>query len=100
MIAGGSMGTASWTWAVGNASTPCGNGPRTASPDAGVTAEVATGDDIGGSRDRAGFSFGAQFAEVHVDVDTGEVRVPHMIGVFAAGRISTRSPPGPSSSAA
>jgi len=32
-------------------------------------------------------AFGAQFAEVHVDRDTGEVRVPRMTGVFAAGRI-------------
>jgi xanthine dehydrogenase YagR molybdenum-binding subunit len=32
-------------------------------------------------------AFGAQFVEVRVDVDTGEVRVPRMVGVFAAGRI-------------
>jgi xanthine dehydrogenase YagR molybdenum-binding subunit len=32
-------------------------------------------------------AFGAQFAEVRVDVDTGEVRVPRLLGVFAAGRI-------------
>ena len=32
-------------------------------------------------------AFGAQFAEVAVDVDTGEVRVPRLLGVFAAGRI-------------
>ena len=32
-------------------------------------------------------AFGAQFAEVRVDADTGEVRVPRMLGVFAAGRI-------------
>jgi xanthine dehydrogenase YagR molybdenum-binding subunit len=31
--------------------------------------------------------FGAQFAEVAVDRDTGEVRVRRMLGVFAAGRI-------------
>jgi xanthine dehydrogenase YagR molybdenum-binding subunit len=31
--------------------------------------------------------FGAQFAEVGVDRDTGEVRVRRMLGVFAAGRI-------------
>ncbi len=29
----------------------------------------------------------AQFAEVRVDADTGEVRVPRLLGVFAAGRI-------------
>ncbi len=32
-------------------------------------------------------SFGAQFAEVRVHEDTGEVRVPRLLGVFAAGRI-------------
>src|SRR5581483_6384564 len=29
----------------------------------------------------------AQFAEVRVDRDTGEVRVPRMLGVFSVGRI-------------
>ena len=32
-------------------------------------------------------SFGAQFAEVRVHEDTGQVRVPRLLGVFAAGRI-------------
>jgi xanthine dehydrogenase YagR molybdenum-binding subunit len=32
-------------------------------------------------------AFGAHFAEVGVDADTGEVRVRRMLGVFAAGRI-------------
>jgi xanthine dehydrogenase YagR molybdenum-binding subunit len=31
--------------------------------------------------------FGAHFAEVGVDMDTGEIRVRRMLGVFAAGRI-------------
>ena len=33
------------------------------------------------------YSFGAQFAEVRVAEDTGEVRVPRLLGVFDAGRI-------------
>lgn len=33
------------------------------------------------------YSSGAQFAEVRVDPDTGEIRVPRMLGVFSAGRI-------------
>jgi xanthine dehydrogenase YagR molybdenum-binding subunit len=33
------------------------------------------------------YSFGAQFAEVRVHEDTGEVRVPRLLGVFDAGRI-------------
>jgi xanthine dehydrogenase YagR molybdenum-binding subunit len=32
-------------------------------------------------------AFGAQFAEVRVREDTGEVRVPRMVGVFDGGRI-------------
>jgi xanthine dehydrogenase YagR molybdenum-binding subunit len=32
-------------------------------------------------------SFGAHFAEVGVDADTGEIRLRRMLGVFAAGRI-------------
>jgi xanthine dehydrogenase YagR molybdenum-binding subunit len=32
-------------------------------------------------------SYGAHFAEVGVDVDTGEVRLRRMLGVFAAGRV-------------
>lgn len=33
------------------------------------------------------YAFGAQFAEVRVCEETGEVRVPRLLGVFAAGRI-------------
>jgi xanthine dehydrogenase YagR molybdenum-binding subunit len=33
------------------------------------------------------YAFGAQFAEVRVRKDTGEVRVPRLLGVFDAGRI-------------
>jgi xanthine dehydrogenase YagR molybdenum-binding subunit len=32
-------------------------------------------------------AFGAHFVEVRVDADTGEIRVPRMLGMFAAGRI-------------
>ena len=32
-------------------------------------------------------SYGAQFAEVGVDADTGEVRLRRMLGVFTAGRV-------------
>jgi xanthine dehydrogenase YagR molybdenum-binding subunit len=38
-------------------------------------------------RDVSRHAFGAQFAEARVDIDTGEVRVPRLLGVFAAGRI-------------
>jgi xanthine dehydrogenase YagR molybdenum-binding subunit len=35
----------------------------------------------------AHFSYGAHFAEVGVDADTGEIRLRRMLGVFDAGRI-------------
>jgi xanthine dehydrogenase YagR molybdenum-binding subunit len=33
------------------------------------------------------WAFGAQFAEVHIHAETGEIRVPRLTGAFAAGRI-------------
>jgi xanthine dehydrogenase YagR molybdenum-binding subunit len=44
-----------------------------------------TAANLSGDYSHAGF--GAHFAEVGVDRDTGEVRVRRMLGVFAAGRI-------------
>ncbi|WP_152205002.1 xanthine dehydrogenase family protein molybdopterin-binding subunit [Marinobacter changyiensis] len=46
--------------------------------------EVEPGDD---HDNYSQHSYGAQFAEVHVDRDTGEVRVQRLLGVFSAGRI-------------
>jgi xanthine dehydrogenase YagR molybdenum-binding subunit len=90
MIAGGSMGTASWTWAIAEAARAlrsqidqCGG----VVPAGGLHAEADTTDSIDAMPDASRFSFGAQFAEARVDVDTGEVRVPRLLGVFAAGRI-------------
>ena len=44
---------------------------------------------LGGSnlKDRMQFAFGAHFVEVRIDRSTGQIRVPRMVGVFAAGRI-------------
>ncbi len=44
---------------------------------------------IGGAKlpDRMQFAFGAQFVEVRVNARTREIRVPRMVGAFAAGRI-------------
>jgi len=43
----------------------------------------------GGSmmKDRMQFAFGAQFVEVRIDRWTGRIRVPRLVGAFAAGRI-------------
>ncbi len=90
MIAGGSMGNASWTWAVTDACRTLREQIAArdgAIPAGGLHAESATGDAIDALPDHARYSFGAQFAEVRVDTDTGEVRVPRLLGVFAAGRI-------------
>lgn len=38
-------------------------------------------------RDFSQHTYGAHFAEVAVDADTGEIRLRRMLGVFAAGRI-------------
>ena len=56
-----------------------------AAPD-GLSADgkVATADTY---KTHSQHSFGAHFAEVGVDCDTGEVRLRRMLGVFAAGRI-------------
>ncbi len=37
--------------------------------------------------DALSWGFGAQFAEVHVHAETGEIRVPRLVGAFAAGRV-------------
>lgn len=37
--------------------------------------------------DALSWAFGAQFAEVHVHAETGEIRVPRLTGAFAAGRV-------------
>ena len=57
-----------------------------AAGEAGLSAEDAI--EFGDLRKKyAQATFGAHFAEVGVDADTGEVRVRRMSGVFAAGRI-------------
>ncbi len=44
---------------------------------------------MGGAKmkDRMQFAFGAQFVEVRVNMRTREVRVPRLVGAYAAGRI-------------
>jgi xanthine dehydrogenase YagR molybdenum-binding subunit len=91
MSAGGSMGTPSWSWAVGNACRELRERlegtHRGVVPAGGLTARADTTEEVGLLGRYASYSFGAQFVEARVDIDTGEVRVPRMLGVFAAGRI-------------
>ncbi len=44
---------------------------------------------VGGAKmkDRIQFAFGAQFVEVRINARTREIRVPRMVGAFAAGKI-------------
>ncbi|GII78810.1 xanthine dehydrogenase [Sphaerisporangium rufum] len=89
-VAGGSMGTASWGTAVVRACHALvAELDRHAGrvPAGGLTAEADTGEEIRGQEKLARHAFGAQFAEVAVDADTGETRVRRLLGVFAAGRI-------------
>ncbi|WP_030609090.1 xanthine dehydrogenase family protein molybdopterin-binding subunit [Streptomyces sclerotialus] len=89
MIAGGSMGTRSWAWAViaaaGELRERLALGG--AVPPEGITVRSDTTEAVGALAKKERHSFGAQFAEVAVDVTTGEVRVRRMLGIFAAGRI-------------
>ncbi|MER6951272.1 xanthine dehydrogenase family protein molybdopterin-binding subunit [Nonomuraea sp. NPDC000554] len=78
-LAGGSMGLASWGSAVVAA---CEDLRRD-----GKQGEADTTAAVKADARLARHAFGAQFAEVRVDEDTGEVRVSHLLGVFACGRI-------------
>jgi xanthine dehydrogenase YagR molybdenum-binding subunit len=79
MLAGGSVGTASWGSAV------------TAACEAllkdGLHGSADTTKDVASDSGFARHSFGAQFASVLVDPLTGEIRVSRLLGVFAAGHI-------------
>ncbi len=88
--AGGSMGTASWGSAIFEAAKNLRARLRDeyggVVPAGGLEASGETGPNPEAER-FAMHAFGAQFAEVRVDMDSGEVRVPRLLGVFGAGRI-------------
>jgi xanthine dehydrogenase YagR molybdenum-binding subunit len=89
-LAGGSAGTASWGTAVVRACEAlrdrleAGGG---AVPPEGLEAFVDTSEEIEAQEPMSRHGFGAQFCEVHVDADTGEITVPRLLGVFAVGRV-------------
>ncbi|MEW2266637.1 xanthine dehydrogenase family protein molybdopterin-binding subunit [Streptomyces sp. NPDC047853] len=89
MIAGGSMGTRSWAWAITAAAGELRErlALGTTVPPEGITVRSDTTEALGALAQKERHSFGAQFAEVAVDTATGEVRVRRMLGIFAAGRI-------------
>ena len=84
-VAGGSSGISSWGWTLVAAAREFrrlhGSHP---SPGAEASAETPKEAD---DESFAQHSFGAQFAEVRVNPETGEVRLARMLGVFSAGRI-------------
>ena len=89
--AGGSMGLVSWGSAIVDAAQKLRARVQDdfggVVPADGVEARGETDDNPELKQHYSAHAFGAQFAEVRVDADTGEVRVPRLLGVFAAGRI-------------
>jgi xanthine dehydrogenase YagR molybdenum-binding subunit len=84
-VAGGSSGITSWGSAIMAAAEEFAqrHGDDPAEGDE-ATAQTPENPDAG---EYSMSAFGAQFAEVRVDADTGEVRVARLLGVFDAGRI-------------
>ncbi|MEV0342629.1 xanthine dehydrogenase family protein molybdopterin-binding subunit [Nocardia sp. NPDC050713] len=83
-VAGGSSGISSWGTAIVAAARAF-REEHGEKPSAGAqtTTEMPENPDA----DKfAMHSFGAHFVEVAVDRDTGEIRVPRMLGVFSIGR--------------
>ncbi|TKJ32832.1 xanthine dehydrogenase family protein molybdopterin-binding subunit [Blastococcus sp. CCUG 61487] len=84
-VAGGSSGMNTWGSAVVEAARAF-RDKFGADPDDGDEADAGV-DQAAKDSEHAAYAFGAQFAEVRVHADTGELRVPRLYGVFAAGRI-------------
>lgn len=84
-VAGGSSGTSTWGSAIVEAARAFRDkyGPD---PSDGDEAQGHVPENQG-NKHYAMYASGAQFAEVRVHADTGEIRVPRLLGVFAAGRI-------------
>ncbi len=79
-VAGGSAGTATW----GSALVAAARAFRAKFGDDPAEAGLPPNED---TERYAMSAFGAQFAEVAVHADTGEVRVPRLYGTFAVGRV-------------
>jgi xanthine dehydrogenase YagR molybdenum-binding subunit len=89
MIAGGSMGTSSWSWPVDMACRDLAVRIAVGEsiPPEGLEVRADSAESVQAAGELARHTFGANFAEVAVDARTGEVRVRRMVGVFAAGTI-------------
>ena len=84
-VAGGSSGTTSWGSTIVGAARAF-RAEHGDAPAPGAYAESGM-PDIPERKRHSVHSFGAHFVEARVHADTGEVRVPRMLGVFSAGRI-------------
>ena len=84
-VEGGSSGITVWGSAIFEAARVF-RDRHGHSPSEGDQAHAGTPDNPQ-TQHYAMHAFGACFAEARVDADTGEVRIPRMTGVFAAGRI-------------
>ena len=84
-VAGGSSGISTWGSAIVTAARAF-RDKFGAAPPEGAEADGSVEKNPAANR-FAMYAFGAQFAEVHVHRDTGELRAPRLLGVFAAGRI-------------
>ncbi len=84
-VAGGSTGTASWGSALVAAARAFRDKYGT-EPGEGDEISADTPDNPA-EDDYAMYAFGAQFAEVRVDADTGETRVSRLYGTFDVGRV-------------
>ncbi|MFC5288670.1 xanthine dehydrogenase family protein molybdopterin-binding subunit [Actinokineospora guangxiensis] len=84
-VAGGSSGMTTW----GSAAYAAAEAFRREHGDDPADGESAEGSvpENPASEKYAMFAFGAQFAEVGVHADTGEIRVRRLHGTFAAGRV-------------
>jgi xanthine dehydrogenase YagR molybdenum-binding subunit len=89
-VAGGSMGTSSWGTGVAKACAALWKRIEESGgsvPAGGIEVSVNTEDEAKARGEYAFYAFGAQFVEARVHSVTREIRVPRMVGVFAAGRI-------------
>jgi xanthine dehydrogenase YagR molybdenum-binding subunit len=86
--AGGSSGTSSWGYAVHKACDALRYRlHQIGTPDEDVEEFADTSADVQARAATPREAFGAHFAEVAVDVDSGEVTVERMLGVFAVGKV-------------
>ncbi|WP_329109943.1 xanthine dehydrogenase family protein molybdopterin-binding subunit [Micromonospora sp. NBC_01699] len=89
-VAGGSTGMASWSWAVVKACRELRERLGDRTPTEEVRVEANTTPETGAltaDPSYARYAFGAHFVQVRVDVDSGEIRVGRMLGVFGVGRV-------------